>query len=173
MVSPEDLLERSGRGDVDAFRALYRVCAPQLFAVVRAMVFNAAMSEEVLQEAFVKIWRSAASYDRRRGGAMAWMATVTRRLAIDHLRRPALATRPIEDDDVPIDPADSPGHDPVDTGLLDDCLSQLRDEHRQAVVLAYIHGYTYEQLAFRLDRPIGTVKSWVHRAITDLRTCMG
>jgi RNA polymerase sigma-70 factor (ECF subfamily) len=172
--SLEDLLTSVAAGDMVAFRRLYRQTSPRLFAVVRALIVNRARSEEVLQEAYVNIWQKARLYDRAKGGAMGWLVTVTRRLAIDEIRRPSAPMHSIDDDGVLLNTlaAESIEPEPLGQGRLDECLGWLREDFRQAIVLSYLYGYTYEQLARRLDRPVGTVKSWVHRGLAELRECV-
>ena len=175
MLSLEDLLTNVAAGNMAAFRQLYQQTSPRLFAIVRAMIADRARSEELQQEAYINIWQKARQYDHAKGGAMAWLATLVRRIAIDELRRPNTLTRSIDDDEALLNTlaAETSEPEPVGQERLDDCLRRLRDEFRQAIVLSYIHGYTYEQLARRLDRPIGTVKSWVHRGLAELRVCVG
>lgn len=168
-------LARAATGDRAAFRALYRATAAQLNGVLRAMIANQARREEILQEAFVKIWQNAARFDPEKGSAMAWMATIARRLAIDELRRATPMHQSIDDDEMLKNSlaTEAPQLEPLGADRLDFCLKQLRGEYQNAIVLAYLHGLTYEELARRLAKPVGTVKTWVHRGIIDLRECMG
>ncbi|MET3612239.1 RNA polymerase sigma-70 factor (ECF subfamily) [Rhizobium aquaticum] len=162
-------------GDRAAFRQLYKLTASRLNGVLRPMISNRARREEILQEAFVKIWQNAARFDPQRGSAMMWMATVTRRLAIDELRRASPLIQSLDDDEALKNSlaADVPQLEPLGADQLEGCLKLLRSEYRDAVVLAYLKGLTYDQLALSLNRPLGTVKTWVHRGIIDLRECMG
>lgn len=163
------------KGDRVAFRELYRLTASRLNGVLRPMISNRARREEILQEAYVKIWQNASRFDPQRGSAMMWMATVTRRLAIDELRRASPLTQSLDDDEALMNSlaAEVPQLEPFGADQLEGCLKQLRSEYRDAVVLAYLKGLTYDQLALSLNRPLGTVKTWVHRGIIDLRECMG
>lgn len=177
MTGPDlnDFLAQAAKGDRAAFRALYQATAAQLNGILRAMITNRARREEILQEAFVKIWQNAARFDPEKGSAITWMATVARRLAIDELRRVNPIHQSIDDDEALKNSlaAETPQVESHGTDRLDLCLKQLRGEYQNAIVLAYLHGLTYEELARRLDKPVGTVKTWVHRGLIDLRECMG
>jgi DNA-directed RNA polymerase specialized sigma24 family protein len=85
--SLEQVLAKVAKGDRQAFREIYSRTSPQLFAMVRALMRNRERSEEILQEAFIRIWRNADKFDPAKGSAIAWLATLTRRVAIDDLRR--------------------------------------------------------------------------------------
>ncbi len=171
----ESLLTAVAAGDRAAFRELYRRTAPKLYAIVRALIRNKERSDEILQDAFVRIWRNAARFDPVKGSAMTWLSTLTRRLAIDDLRRRVEPVRSLDADEALQNTlaAEVPDPEPVASGRLGRCLERLRQDYRRAVLLAYIHGFTYEQLSQRLDKPVGTVKTWVHRGLANLRTCMG
>src|SRR5262245_49358608 len=90
-----DHLLRVKHGDRAAFGRLYDLAAPQLFALALMTCRRRSVAEEVLQEAFLRIWRSAHQFEPERGRPMAWMATILRRLAIDAIRRQA-RERPME-----------------------------------------------------------------------------
>jgi RNA polymerase sigma-70 factor (ECF subfamily) len=167
------LLARAAAGDRVAFRALYDATHRQLFAVIRRIVGDHAQAEEILQDVYVRIWQSAHAYDATRGSAMAWLATVARYRAIDIVRRNAARDMPAIEgaEGAPlVEPA--AGVDLADAQALDHCLGELPEEQRGCVVLAYSHGWSREELAVRFDRPVGTIKSWLHRSLAVLRTCL-
>ena len=168
-------MARIADGDRTAFRALYAATAPRLMAVARALMRDRTRAEDILQEAFVRTWQNAPKFDGTKGSALAWLTTITRRLAIDELRKGKVPQQSIDDDAILMNTlaADLNEPDPMGTGRLKPCLEQLRDEYRQAVLLSHIYGYTYEELSLRFDRPLGTVKTWVHRGLSDLRMCIG
>jgi RNA polymerase sigma-70 factor, ECF subfamily len=170
----EGLLLRIADGDRVAFRDFYAATAPRIMAVARALMRDTAKAEEIVQETYVRLWQNAARYDPTKGHPLAWLTVMTRRLAIDDLRR----RRPV----LPLDEAaetvlaaledETAEADPLGADRLRSCLGKLRSEYRHVVVLAHVHGYTYEELAQRFDRPVGTIKTWVHRGLADLRICM-
>jgi RNA polymerase sigma-70 factor (ECF subfamily) len=169
-----ELLERTAAGDRQAFRTLYQSAGPKLFAITLRMMRGREEAEDVLQDAFVKIWEKSWQYDPAKGDALAWLATVTRHAALDRLRKQpkshvAFDEAVVEEIDgamVPGGPDLGEAHD------LQRCLSALRADYRKAVVLAYVNGLTHEELAEQLGKPIGTVKSWVRRGLDQLKGCM-
>lgn len=174
LVSNESLLRRVGAGDRAAFHDLYAATAPRLFAICVALLRDRPRAEEALQEAFVRIWERADSYDPEKGAALAWMTVVTRRIALNELSRRKRPTRSLDDEDDPLPEiaADLPEQDPIGKGRLIHCLGKLEPERRRWVVLAYVHGYSHEELARRFGRPLGTMKSALFRGLAELRKCV-
>lgn len=170
--SLESLLQRVAKRDRAAFRDLYAATSSRLFAVCLGLLRDRARAEEALQEAFARIWERASSYDAQKGAALAWMTVVTRRIALNELRRRESAHASLEEDEAPQIAAELPEHDPLAKGRLIECLDKLGDERRQWVLLAYIHGYSHEELARRFQRPLGTMKSALFRGLADLRKCI-
>lgn len=169
----EALLMRVAKGDRAAFRVLYSATASRLLAVCVALLRDRARAEESLQEAFVRIWERANTYDETKGAALAWMTVVTRRVALNELRRRDGAHVSLDDDEKsPQIAADLPELDPIGKGRLLDCLGRLEAERRQWVLLAYVHGYSHEELARRFERPLGTMKSALFRGLAELRKCI-
>ena len=164
------LLAATAAGDRSAFRSLYEEAGPRLLGVARRILRRPELAEEALQEGFVRIWRSAARFDRSRGSGFTWMAVIVRRVALDRIpasRRedalePALA-------ETLSDEAPDPVHEP----RLRPCLEALEDSHRRSVVLAFVYGLSHSEIAERLKAPLGTAKSWVRRGLQQLRDCLG
>ncbi len=170
--SLEELLRRVGRKDRAAFRDLYAATSSRLFAICLRLLRDRARAEEALQESFTRIWERAAGYDAKKCAALAWMTVVTRRIALNDLRRRDRAHDSLDDESGSEVAADLPEQDPMTKARLLDCLDKLGAERRQWVVLAYIHGYSHEELARRFDRPLGTMKSALFRGLADLRKCI-
>lgn len=167
-------LERVAQGDHDAFRDLYKAAAPQLFAVSLRLMGRRDQAEDVLQDAFVKVWRHAASFDRQRGSAMAWLVTTTRRCALDQLaKRQAHAHEEICEDrfdaDDEIDLDSSPSEQST---AIRRCLSHLNARSRSLLLRAFFYGMTHDQLSKSYNMPLGTVKSTVRRSLLALRKCL-
>lgn len=175
VVSPEAMLSLVATGDREAFRSLYRATSGTAYAIALGVVRERDTAQEIVQEAFVRVWEHAARFDPAKGTAAGWIAVITRRLALNEIRRRKGAPVAFDDAGVAVDTI--AGEAPSDkAGLgksLEACLGRLSSDHRTAVVLAYVHGFTHEELARRLDRPLGTVKSWVRRGLSDLKECMG
>ncbi|HTV80689.1 MAG TPA: sigma-70 family RNA polymerase sigma factor [Steroidobacteraceae bacterium] len=175
--SIEALLSQIALGDRAAFEALYRATADRLFGICLRVLNNRAEAEEVLQEVFVSIWRKAAQFDAQRAGALTWLGMMTRNRCIDRLREEAvrgaagsiaLAT------DIP-DPDASPAQEAeaqIDRRRLEACVEQLEDRRRSLIRSAFFEGSTYEELAARVQAPLGSVKSWIRRGLLQLRACL-
>lgn len=173
-ASNEALLGRVAEGDRAAFRQLYVATSSRLYGVCFALLRDRARADEALQDAFVRIWERAASFDATKGAALAWMSVVARRVALNELRRRDNDHRSLDDegDDLPEIAADLPEPDPIGKNRLLLCLDRLDAERRQWVLLAYVHGYSHEELARRFERPLGTMKSALFRGLADLRKCI-
>ena len=174
-VTVNDLLLQIALGDRAAFRSLYTKAGPRLYAICIRMMRSRDLADDVFQEALVKVWEKSWQFDPAKGDGLAWLATVTRHCALDRLRRQPRNHLSIDETvtheidmataiELPADLADARG--------LRHCLEGLREDHRNAVVLAYVNGLTHEELAERLSRPLGTVKSWVKRGLEQLKDCM-
>jgi len=175
------LLDRVGTQDYPAFKLLYDTCSSRLFGLAVRIVHNRDWAEDVLQEAFMTIWRSADTYRASLSPPMAWMGMVVRSRALDFLRRRSAErshlTQPLDDelDDTHAD--DGPG--PVDMALaseqawaLHQCLGKLEHRQREVVSLAYLRDLSHGDLAQQLQLPLGTVKTWIRRGLDQLRVCM-
>ena len=171
-LSLEALLLRVAKGDRAAFRDLYAATSSRLFAICVALLRDRGRAEEALQEAYARIWERASSYDAGKGAALAWMTVLTRRIALNELRRRDNAHDSLDEETAPEIAADLPLADPLAKNRLMDCLEKLGAERRQWVLLAYIHGYSHEELARRFERPLGTMKSALFRGLADLRKCI-
>lgn len=173
----EALIRRVAAGDRAAFERLYAAASAKLFGIVLRISRDRASAEDVLQETFVRIWRNAPRYEAASGRPITWMASIARNAAIDAVRRRrALDARisPDGDDDalaaVPDETALAV--DPGDREALRTCLGRLEAEQRDCVLLAYRDGLSREELAERFDRPVGTIKTWLHRALARLKDCL-
>ena len=173
-ISIDTLLKRAGTGDRVAFRDLYAAIAARLFATCVALLRDRVRAEDALQEAFIRIWEHANTFDPDKGSALAWMTVITRRIALSELRRREHAHKSLDDDaaGLPDIAADLPEPDPIGKARLEHCLGQLEPDRRRYVLLAYLHGYTHEELARRFERPLGTMKSFLFRGLADLRKCI-
>lgn len=177
-----DLLGRVAIGDQRAFAELYRLTSPHLYAVAVRIVRDGSVAEEILQEAFVSIWHHAGTYDVTKSQPNTWLTSVVRNRCLDRLRRRELDTEPLtrgEDDDAPAWEPPAEGPSPVDllvasadARALRGCIDALEPGPRQAIALAFFHGMSHAELSAHLREPLGTVKSWVRRALATLRRCL-
>lgn len=175
------LLARCALRDEHALQELYAQTSPRLYALVLGIVRNHEWAEEVMQDAFVKIWINADRFQPDKSGALTWMSTIVRNRALDKLREikrnPLLQQNNI--DDIVELPMISEGLSPGDIVDQDQdlqsivaCLSTLEANQRQAIIMSYYHGYSHQELSNKLDKPLGTVKGWVRRGLEKLRGCL-
>ncbi|MEM9620026.1 MAG: sigma-70 family RNA polymerase sigma factor [Pseudomonadota bacterium] len=160
------LLNKVARGDRSAFQQLYYRTSGRLLAIAITMLGSRTLAEDLLQDAFVKIWYSADNFDAARGEPLAWMITITRNLAIDRLRQNRLVSN-TEDFEA--------SHLPTlkdENQRLADCLQSLESPQRQSIFAAFFQGLTHQEIAARFAEPIGTIKSRVRRGLAALKGCM-
>jgi RNA polymerase sigma-70 factor (ECF subfamily) len=173
-ASLELLIARVAEGDRQAFASLYTATSAKLFGLALRIVRERAVAEDVMQECWIRIWNNAARYDMAAGRPVTWLAAVARNAAIDAVRQKQLHRRRHEDDEgdaLAAVPAPSAG-DPMERRGIERCLGELEDEHRACVLLAYVEGYSREELAGRYDKPVGTIKTWLHRGLKRLKDCL-
>jgi RNA polymerase sigma factor (sigma-70 family) len=170
-------LTRIPAGDRAALQTVYRLTSAKLFGVVLRILGERSEAEDVLQEVYVTVWRKAADFDAARASPMTWMIAIARNRAIDRLRatRQSRRMEPIEAvvdfaDDAPA--ADSTLESAQERARLHECLGGLATHERNALRAAFFDGNTYEELAVRMKVPLGTMKSWIRRAMIKLRACL-
>jgi RNA polymerase sigma-70 factor (ECF subfamily) len=183
------LLARTGLGDRAAFARLYERTSGHLFAVVLRIQRDRAQAEDLLQEVYVAVWKAAAGFDAARAQPLTWLTSIARNRAIDSLRRAAAqprlesTTRADDDDDDArpdaVERAADEGPGPLDllgraseARLLAQCMEHLSPPQRQSVALAFFDGLSHAEVAEHLHEPLGTVKSWVRRALMTLKGCL-
>lgn len=165
------LVARMARGDRDALALLYQRHAPRLLALALRVLGDRTEAEDVLHDVFLEAWRNAASYSAERGAVSAWLALRTRSRSIDRRRSPARSRAVSLEGSGRPEPAD-PMSDPSrtqDHGRLGQALSVMSDDEREVILLAYFEGLSSSEIAERIGRPIGTVKSRTRTAIAKLR----
>jgi RNA polymerase sigma-70 factor, ECF subfamily len=164
-------LERVAEGDRVAFRSLYQAVGPKLFSICKMRDQDAA--QDALQDVMVRIWEKSPLFDRARGDAMGWMVALARNVIFNHLAKKRAPTLSLSDGEVAaIVERLTAGADPSLGPDLRRCLGGLTEEQRRCIVMAYHYGLTYQELSALSAVPVGTVKSWIHRAIGQLQTCL-
>ena len=175
------LLDRVALADQAALKELYDLTSSKLYGVAIRVVTNREWAEDVLQEAFLNIWRIAGDYKASLSPPMAWMGLVVRSRGLDFLRRRTSdrADAVLELDDVMTDTVAGDSPNPLDTtqaseqaNALHLCLSKLDNKQREVVSLAYMRDLSHAELAEQLKLPLGTVKTWIRRGLEQLRGCM-
>ncbi|MCF5722843.1 sigma-70 family RNA polymerase sigma factor [Pseudomonas syringae] len=170
MFDYEACLLACARGDQRALRRLYEQESSHLLGVALRIVRDKAVAEDIVHDAFLKIWRGAASFDPRRGSARGWVFTVTRHLALNVVRN-RYREVPLDDQHEPMTDADTFEFS-ARSGQIHTCLEQLDPARRTCILHAYVDGYSHSEIALKLGTPLGTVKAWIKRSLAALRECM-
>ena len=164
-----------------SFARLYVLTSPRLFGIVLRVNADRADAEDVLQEVYVKVWNRCAQFDANKGPAIYWLAGICHHSAIDSLRRrqrrPQARYMPMDDDDEDAcDRLPSAEPQPLDLVIrargaeaVQRCVRALPIEQRESLSLAFHDGLSHREIAERLGRPVGTVKTWLRRSLAQLR----
>lgn len=160
-------------GDRAAFRTLYARVSRLVFGTALAVLRSRELAEDATQDIFLALWRRAGDYDPARGSALAWIAVVARNRALDRLRaeraRGFVETR----ETLPDLPEEGlPAVSVPESIAIRRTLAGLRPEHRRALLLAYVNGYTCTEIADILGVPLGTAKSWLRRGLGALKEAL-
>ncbi|MBV4500238.1 sigma-70 family RNA polymerase sigma factor [Pseudomonas shirazensis] len=164
-------------GDRGALRELYQQESARLLGVALRIAREPAVAEDIVHDAFVRIWTHAASFDPDRGSARGWIYSVTRHLALNFVRDGARQVPLDEQHDEALQA--SAQWQPVDftaqahSARIYHCLEQLEPARRDCILHAYVDGCTHAEIAQRMSTPLGTVKAWIKRSLAALRECMG
>jgi RNA polymerase sigma-70 factor, ECF subfamily len=175
-VDVDDLMSRVAEGDQDAFAALYDAVASRVYGLIRRVLRDATLAEEVAQEALVEVWRTAPRFDRTRGCAASWIFTIAHRRAVDRIRSEQAAAereRRTARASVPFDDVVEEVTARLEQHAVRRCLDTLTRLQREAILLAFYAGLTYPEVADRLGAPLPTVKTRMRDGLIRLRDCMG
>ena len=171
------LLRAVAARDPEAFRELYARYHVMLFSLALKILCDRAEAEDVLQETFVQVWKTAVSFDEQRGKPLGWFIMLTRSRAIDRIRSRKTRSNMVES--FGKEPAAS-GATPADDALatesqrtVRDALSKLPDDQRTPIEMAYFGGFTQFEIAEKLKQPLGTVKTRIRTGMIRLREQLG
>ena len=167
----DELIVLIGERDQKAFAYLYDHYSQALFGVINAIVNDTEESEDVLQKVFLKVWNSFSMYDPAKGRLYTWMLNIARNLAIDTTRskhekiksKIQSTSNPVYENTLSVS---EPSHNAIGLKTI---LENLNEDHKTIIDLAYFEGYTQEEIAKKLNMPLGTVKTKVRQAILVLR----
>jgi RNA polymerase sigma-70 factor (ECF subfamily) len=166
------------RGERFALRALYEREGRWLLGVALRIVRDRERAEDVLHDAFLQVWQHAATYQPALGSARGWIYTIVRHRALKDVRESGWRLQALDPDELTqlsdAQQATDQGaaERALDTDSLERCLQRLDEARRACVLHAFVDGYTHEQIAERLNTPLGTVKSWIRRSLASLKECM-
>jgi RNA polymerase sigma-70 factor (ECF subfamily) len=189
-IELNQLLSQVGLGKRAALEQLYQRTSKHLFGVVSRICPQAGLAEEVLQEVYINVWRSAGSYEASRAHALTWLTSVARNKAIDALRKHKYLKQErvfqtadvagdgqVQDDFLHqfADTRQNPAQlleQASQTLSIQDCLNLLSVDQRSCIALTFYDGLTHEEAAIKLSKPLGTVKTWVRRGLIALKPCL-
>jgi RNA polymerase sigma factor (sigma-70 family) len=170
-LSDEALVALVARSDDAALAELYDRFGRVAYGLALRIVRDPALAEDVVQEAFLAVWRSAGRFMAERGKARTWLLTLVHRRAVDLVRREEL--RRAEPLSAAPEGATEAADDHAWLGLqrahVQEALKKLPDQQREAIELAYYGGFTQAELADRLGEPLGTIKSRMFAGLARLR----
>jgi RNA polymerase sigma-70 factor (ECF subfamily) len=172
-----ELLAAVAKGDVGAFEQLYGATRAKLYGVLLRILGKPELAEEVMQEAYLKVWKMAVKFDPTIASPITWMVAIARNRAIDIVRKKGEMSIEDEPDALNV-AAETPP--PLarremteELKKLLSCLGKLDPEKQRIVLLAYYSGWSRDQLAKKLDIPANTIKTWLRRSLLEIRACMG
>ena len=173
-----ELLNRSARGDREAFASLYDATSARIFGLMMRVVRDRSQAEEVTQEVFMEIWRSASRFDPERGSALAWMMTIGHRKAVDRVRSVEASARrdtsfTYQNHTITHDETVETAMATLEARRVRVAMEQLTDVQREAIELAYFGGYSHSEVAALLDIPVGTAKTRIRDGLIRLRDAIG
>lgn len=175
-----DLIRRLGDRDEEAFRGLFARYAPTAHALAKRVIRQPHLAEEIVQEAFMAVWRNPASYDAERGSVKSWLMGMVHHRAVDLVRREESYRRRAEDSipqvihevtDHAEDVAQEVGL-PEERRIVRSALDELPAEQREVLTLMYFDGLSQSQIAERTGLPLGTVKSRTLLGMRRMRTSL-
>lgn len=175
-----NLIARCALRDQRALKLLYEGLSPWLNAVAFRILKSAELSNDVLQEAFVQIWNNAASYRPDKARPLTWICSILRYRALDRLENERKHNKHrIHEDELHALDSYADKNNLEETilnsqvsGHIEDCLQILSDRIGASIKLAYLYGYSREEIAERYATPVNTVKSWLHRGAEKLKQCL-
>jgi RNA polymerase sigma-70 factor, ECF subfamily len=178
VLADEELMQLVYRGNADAFEVLYDRHADAAFSLAMRMCRQRSLAEDVVQEAFLSLWRSGARYDRNRGSVRTWTLGIVHNRAIDALRRKSVRDRGIIADEGIEERLPARERTELEFARRDeareirDALEKLPAEQSRVIELAYFGGMTHREIATTLDTPVGTVKGRMRLGLQKMRLAL-
>ncbi|MBI5103544.1 MAG: sigma-70 family RNA polymerase sigma factor [Solirubrobacterales bacterium] len=179
LLADEDLMQLVREGDSSAFEVVYERHATAAYSLAYRMTGRRGLAEDVVQEAFLSLWRSGARYDRARGSVRTWVLGIVHNRAIDGLRRSMVHDKRRASDEGIEERFESGERTDVEAvrrreaAEVRHALSSLPPEQCRAIELAYFGGFSHAEIATMLDMPIGTVKGRIRLGLEKLRGALG
>jgi RNA polymerase sigma-70 factor, ECF subfamily len=177
-MSDEDLMDRASGGDTRAFAAVFDRHADMAFSLAYRMCGRRPMAEDIVQDAFLSLWRSTARYDSARGTVRSWVLAAVHNRAVDTFRREQAKTSKSVNDDALVEQLEGPDRTEREAERRDEtrkvreALGGLPDEQRRVIELAYFGGFSQSEIGDMLGLPIGTVKGRMRLGMAKLRVSL-
>ncbi|MGO9885439.1 MAG: RNA polymerase sigma factor [Solirubrobacteraceae bacterium] len=178
-LADEDLMAQVSEGDAEAFEVIFDRHADAAFSLAYRMCGRRSMAEDVVQDAFLSLWRSGARYDRTRGSVRSWVLRVVHNRAIDAFRRETVRSSRDVHDESAADRVASAERTEIEAERHDEAqqvrgaLDELPADQRQVIELAFFGGFSHSQIAEMLNLPAGTVKGRMRLGLTKMRIALG
>ena len=173
-AADQQLLVQIGAGEMSAFEELYDRYSGRVLALLIRLLRDRRDADDVLQETFWQVWRTAASYDRDRADPVAWLLLIARSRAIDALRRRGRTAMQVITSEPSNDQSPSANIETLELGdRVRAALSRLNDDQRRAIQLAYYGGLSHQEIADELSIPLGTAKTRIRQGMLKLRDLLG
>jgi RNA polymerase sigma-70 factor, ECF subfamily len=179
VLADEELMELVDTGDTRAFEVIFDRHASAGYSLALRMCGRRALAEDIVQEAFLSLWRSGSGYDRARGSVRSWVLSAVHNRAVDALRRTgAKAGKDVSDEGIAErlparDATDAEVERREESRRVRGALDELPSDQRQVIELAYFGGLSHSQIAEMLDLPPGTVKGRMRLGLTKMRSALG
>ena len=179
VLADEELMQLVYGGKAAAFEVVYDRHADAAFSLAYRMCAQRSLAEDVVQEAFLSLWRSQAHYDRNRGSVRTWVLGIVHNRAIDALRRRAVRDRGVVEEEGIEERIAAPERTELEFARREeareirDALEQLPGEQSRVIELAYFGGLTHVQIASMLDEPVGTIKGRMRLGLAKMRMLLG
>jgi RNA polymerase sigma-70 factor (ECF subfamily) len=178
-LADEDLMQLVRRGEAAAFELIYERHAQAAFSLAYRMAGSRGVAEDVVQEAFLSIWRSGARYERARGSVRTWVLGIVHHRAIDALRRSFVRERGRTSDEGLAERLEAGERTEVEAARREEsrtiraAMDTLPSEQAQVIELAYFGGFTHVEIAEMIEAPVGTVKGRMRLGLEKLRNRLG
>jgi RNA polymerase sigma-70 factor, ECF subfamily len=177
-LADEDLMQLVRRGDAAAFECVYDRHSTAAFSLAYRMTGRRQTAEEVVQEAFLSLWRSGARYDRTRGSVRTWVLGIVHNRAIDALRRATVHDRRRASDEGMEERFEAPDRTDAEVARREEArevraaLDALPAEQGRVIELAYFGGFSHSEIAAMLEQPVGTVKGRMRLGLQKMRALL-
>lgn len=178
-VTPDQVANLIGRvaaKDRAAFEQLYQHTAPKLLGTVLRILKDRGWADDVVQDSYLNIWQKAGQFDAGRSSPITWLVSIARNRAIDELRKHPAGRTTTSDELDELAAGQQRVEDQLDgrqaVSRLNHCIDLLEKDRQDMVRLAYLNGWSRDELSSHFDQPVNTVKTWLHRALKQIKRCL-